>query len=116
MATSFAGIGEKDGDKTIGAVCPGVQRDWGSGADGIPEMEEDSTVEAVGVKVGDVIIGASEAAGGSDPRMSVSGTEKERDTREGGKRKERGVIYWLTKQATNQDRRARCIDSWSPWR
>ncbi len=45
LATSFAGIGEKDGDRTIGAVCPGVPRDGGSGVDETLETEE---VEAMG--------------------------------------------------------------------
>ncbi len=72
MATSFAGIGEKDGDRTIGAVYPDVPR---VGADEILDTEEASTVGAMRIKVGDVKMGASEAAGGRDPRMSVSETE-----------------------------------------
>ena len=75
MATSFAGIDEKDGDRTIGAVCPGVPRVEGSGADEILDTEETSTVGAMGIMVGDVKMGASEAAGGRDPWMSVSETE-----------------------------------------
>ena len=76
LVTSFAGMGEKDCDSTNGSAGLGDQRyEWG-GAVETTGVTEVSSVGATGAMVGDLRMGAKEAAAFNEPRGSVYGTEQ----------------------------------------